>query len=228
MPKILERLVGQLEAKGKDKGSAFAIATSQLQKHGVLKKGTQELTPKGAERQAMGAEGRAKDRAAQGSSHSPSDFTYSNKTNRATLAEDKMPKAKRYQDGGLSSDPQAGQLSAGYWDRVRKETEDKAALKEALDRQKRAGGEILKQPPVPPIDARARPMPVPSPARPAPPPTAEFQARGGISRSAGSFAQGGPPLGRSGGETAKNVQRMLRSSGYDDTTPVTIGPSRRR
>lgn len=86
MPKILERLVGQLEAKGKDKQSAFAIATSQLQKHGVLKKGSQELTPKGEKRQALGNAGRAKDRAAKYSgNHKPSDYTYDPKTNYAKL-----------------------------------------------------------------------------------------------------------------------------------------------
>ena len=53
MPKILDRLVGQLEAKGKPKGQAFAIATSALQKSGNLKKGTQEATPKGVVRGNM-------------------------------------------------------------------------------------------------------------------------------------------------------------------------------
>ncbi|MGZ3581796.1 MAG: hypothetical protein ACXVCO_10105 [Ktedonobacterales bacterium] len=86
MPAILERLVSQLQAKGKDKSSAFAIATSQLQKHGELKKGTQQLTPKGAQRQAMGAAGRAKDRASKYSGrHAPSAYGYSAKTNQATL-----------------------------------------------------------------------------------------------------------------------------------------------
>jgi hypothetical protein len=85
MPKILERLVGQLEAQGKDKKSAFAIATSELQKAGDLKPGSQELTPKGAQRQAMGAAGRAKDRAAKRLGRSPEEFNYSKKTNRATL-----------------------------------------------------------------------------------------------------------------------------------------------
>lgn len=85
MPKILERLVSQLEAKGKDKSSAFAIATSQLQKHGVLKKGSQDLTAKGEKRQALGNAGRAKDRAAKRGDHPPSDFSYNPKTNRATL-----------------------------------------------------------------------------------------------------------------------------------------------
>jgi hypothetical protein len=89
MPKILERLVSQLEAKGKPKSSAFAIATSQLQKHGVLKKGTQELTPKGQVRQSLGNAGRAKDRAAARGSHQPSDFNYNPRTNQATLKKGK-------------------------------------------------------------------------------------------------------------------------------------------
>ena len=89
MPKILERLVSQLGAKGMPKDKAFAVATSQLQKHGVLKKGSQELTPKGEVRQALGNAGRAKDRAAQRGSHSPSDFSYNAKTNQATLKKGK-------------------------------------------------------------------------------------------------------------------------------------------
>jgi len=47
MPKILERLVQQLRAKGHSREEAYAIATSTLQKSGELKKGTQKLTPKG-------------------------------------------------------------------------------------------------------------------------------------------------------------------------------------
>lgn len=86
MPKILERLVGQLQAKGKDKSSAYAIATSTLQKSGSLDKHA-ELTKKGAKRQAMGAAGRAKDRAAKASGGKSSDYTYSSKTNRATKRE---------------------------------------------------------------------------------------------------------------------------------------------
>jgi hypothetical protein len=85
MPKILERLVSQLEAKGKPKSNAFAIATSQLQKHGILKRGSQELTSKGAQRQALGNAGRTKDRAAKASGHSPSEYNYSARTNQATL-----------------------------------------------------------------------------------------------------------------------------------------------
>ena len=89
MPKIMERLVNQLKAEGKPEGSAYAIATKQLQKSGVLKKGTQELTPKGAQRQAMGAAGRAKDRASKASGRATSEYGYNPRTNRATLKRNK-------------------------------------------------------------------------------------------------------------------------------------------
>lgn len=85
MPKILERLVSQLEAKGKTKQSAFAIATSTLQKSGSLKRGSQELTPKGKARSEMGAAGRAKDRAAAVSNHKASEYTYNQMKNTARL-----------------------------------------------------------------------------------------------------------------------------------------------
>ena len=85
MPKILERLKSQLVAKGMPKANAYAVATSQLQKHGVLKPGSQKLTPKGETRNAMTAGERAKDRAAHASKHSPAQFNYNAKTNRATL-----------------------------------------------------------------------------------------------------------------------------------------------
>ena len=62
MPKILERLVNQLKAKGKDKSSAYAIATSALQKSGNLKKGTQQATSKGIKRGKMTPEQRKKSR----------------------------------------------------------------------------------------------------------------------------------------------------------------------
>lgn len=92
MPKILHRLVDQLKQKGMSDNSAWAIATKQQQKAGNLKPGTQELTAKGAKRQAMGAAGRAKDRAAKASGGSPSDYSYSSKTNTAT----------KYAKGGMA------------------------------------------------------------------------------------------------------------------------------
>lgn len=89
MPAILERLVSQLQSKGMSKSKAYAVATSQLQKSGVLKKGGTQLTAKGKKRQSMGASGRAKDRAAKGSKHKAKDYKYNRKTNRATLKKKK-------------------------------------------------------------------------------------------------------------------------------------------
>lgn len=86
MPKILERLVSQLEAKGMSKSKAFAVATSSLQKAGDLKPGSQQLTEKGEVRQKMGAAGRAKDRAATKSGkHGTAEYKYNQLTNRARL-----------------------------------------------------------------------------------------------------------------------------------------------
>lgn len=85
MPKILERLVGQLQAKGKSKSAAFAIATSALQKSGNLKKGTQTATAKGTKRGNMSPGQRAKDRASKKSGRKKSDYKYNSKSNQATL-----------------------------------------------------------------------------------------------------------------------------------------------
>lgn len=85
MPAILERLVSQLRAKGKSKSSAYAIATSALQKSGNLKKGSTKATAKGKKRGKMTPSARAKDRASKGSGKSTSSYNYNTKTNRATL-----------------------------------------------------------------------------------------------------------------------------------------------
>ena len=83
MPKILERLVKQLKANGKSTSSAFAIATSALQKSGNLKPGTQEPTAKGIKRGEMTPAARAKDRAATASNSSPSEYKYNKNNNSA-------------------------------------------------------------------------------------------------------------------------------------------------
>lgn len=83
--KILTRLKSQLKAKGFDKGEAARIAISSLQKTGNLKKGSTAPTSQGVKRGEMGAEGRAKDRAAKYSGRKTGDFVYNKKTNRATL-----------------------------------------------------------------------------------------------------------------------------------------------
>jgi len=84
--KIITRLENQLKAKGVDKKSAARIAVSQMQKAGNVKKGGVEATSKGKKRAAMGAGGRAKDRAIKRRGKGKaSDYKYSKKTNRATL-----------------------------------------------------------------------------------------------------------------------------------------------
>jgi hypothetical protein len=85
VPKILDRLVKQLQQKGMDKSSAYAIATSRLQKSGNLRKGTNQPTKKGIRRGNMTPYQRAKDRASKRTGKSTSKFKYNSKTNRATL-----------------------------------------------------------------------------------------------------------------------------------------------
>ena len=85
MPDILDRLVKQLEKKGINKSSAYAIATSKLQKSGNLKKGTNKATSKGTKRGNMTASQRAKDRASKKSGKSVSKYKYNSQTNKATL-----------------------------------------------------------------------------------------------------------------------------------------------
>jgi len=84
MPKILERLVLQLKAKGKSGKVAYAIAVSALQKSGNLKKGSLKATTKGTKRGSMTAGERAKNRQAKYDKAKPSDYVYNKKTNRAT------------------------------------------------------------------------------------------------------------------------------------------------
>ena len=88
--KIVDRLVSQLTAKGMDNNKAHAVARSQLQKHGILKKGSEELTDKGKKRNSMTAGERAKDRAAKKDGKSPKDYKYNKKTNIATQKEETM------------------------------------------------------------------------------------------------------------------------------------------
>jgi len=83
MPKILTRLTNLLKAKGMSSGQAAAVATSQLQKHGILRDG--QLTAKGKVRNSMSPAERAKDRQSKVSGHPTSDYKYNKKTNLATL-----------------------------------------------------------------------------------------------------------------------------------------------
>jgi len=97
--KIYDRLVQQLRDKGTPLDRAHAIATAQLQKSGVLKRGTRKLTKKGKKRQAMGAAGRAKDRAANRSGRKPSDYNYNPRTNGATLKNSYEPEGNMLEEG---------------------------------------------------------------------------------------------------------------------------------
>ena len=77
---LKKRLTRQLAARGVDNAKGMAMAL--LHKRGdVDAKGN--LTAHGKERQALGAAGRAKDRAAKASGGSASDYTYDPKTNSA-------------------------------------------------------------------------------------------------------------------------------------------------
>lgn len=82
MPKIVERLVSQLEAKGIKKSSAYAIAVSKMKKSGNIdSKGN--ATSKGITRGNMTPSERAKDRAAKSSGGKVSDYKYNSKNNTA-------------------------------------------------------------------------------------------------------------------------------------------------
>ena len=82
MPRLLNRLTRQLASKGvKD---AKGMAVGLLKKRGQMSS-SGSLTSEGKKRQALGAGGRAKDRAAKASNRKVSDFKYNSKTNRATL-----------------------------------------------------------------------------------------------------------------------------------------------
>ena len=89
-PEILDRLIQQLKDKGMDNDKANAVARSQLQKNGVLKKGSDELTDKGEKRNSMTPAERAKDRAAKKDGKTPKEYKYNKKTNIATQKEETM------------------------------------------------------------------------------------------------------------------------------------------
>lgn len=81
MAKLLARLTSQL--KGKNIKNASAVAKALAKKAGNVSS-SGKLTAQGKKRQARGAAGRAKDRAAKYSGNKASDYKYNPKTNRAT------------------------------------------------------------------------------------------------------------------------------------------------
>lgn len=82
MSKLQERLTRQLASRGV-KG-AKNVALGLLKKRGHVNEDG-SLTPEGSKRQALGNDGRAKDRAAKATkaSDKPSDFKYDPRTNKA-------------------------------------------------------------------------------------------------------------------------------------------------
>lgn len=82
MPAIFERLKRQLASRGV-KGAA-GMAMALLKKRGQISSDG-KLTAKGKQRQALGNDGRAKDRASKKSGKSAKNYKYNPKTNRATL-----------------------------------------------------------------------------------------------------------------------------------------------
>ncbi len=80
---LQKRLTRQLVGRGAK--NAKQLADNLLTKRGHLKDG--KLTAEGKKRQALGNDGRAKDRAAKysGGKNKPSDYKYNPKTNMATL-----------------------------------------------------------------------------------------------------------------------------------------------
>lgn len=85
MPKpITKRLTEQLQAKGMSEEKARAVAYKKMRAAGNVDS-SGKMTKKGKKRSAMGAAGRAKDRAAKASGKKKSQYKYSKRTNRATL-----------------------------------------------------------------------------------------------------------------------------------------------
>lgn len=84
-PKILKRLIKQLEDKGMPASKAVPVAVSALRKSGNLKQGSLEPTKKGITRGNMTPGERAKDRASKESGRPTSEYKYNAKTNKATL-----------------------------------------------------------------------------------------------------------------------------------------------
>lgn len=80
---LIERLTEQLKDSGTPLDDARGLALSILRDRGHVEQYSEALTAEGARRDAMGAEGRALDRAAKASGRPANHFTYDRQTNRA-------------------------------------------------------------------------------------------------------------------------------------------------
>lgn len=82
---LIERLTEQLMDSGTAPHVARDMALSILRDRGHVEKHSEALTAEGRRRDAMGAAGRAIDRAAKATGRQAHEFTYDTSTNRATL-----------------------------------------------------------------------------------------------------------------------------------------------
>lgn len=80
---LIERLTEQLKDSGTSSHEARGMALSILRDRGHVERHSEQLTAEGQKRDAMGAAGRAIDRAAKASKKAERDFTYDPATNRA-------------------------------------------------------------------------------------------------------------------------------------------------
>ena len=82
---LIERLTEQLKDTGTPAHKARDMALSILRERGHVEKHSEQLTAEGKRRDAMGAAGRAIDRASKASGRPGHRFEYDTRTNRAIL-----------------------------------------------------------------------------------------------------------------------------------------------
>jgi hypothetical protein len=82
---LIERLTEQLKDSGTAPHVARDMALSILRERGHVNPHNEELTKKGRERDQLGADGRAIDRATKASGRPATDYRYDTRTNRAIL-----------------------------------------------------------------------------------------------------------------------------------------------
>lgn len=82
---LIDRLTEQLKDSGTPAKVARDMALSILRERGHVHPNSETLTAEGAERDRMGAAGRAIDRASKNSGRQVQDYTYDTQTNRAVL-----------------------------------------------------------------------------------------------------------------------------------------------
>lgn len=82
---LIERLTEQLKDSGTAHHEARGMALNILRDRGHVEKHSEELTAEGQRRDAMGAAGRAIDRASKTTGNAKHGYVYDPRTNRAVL-----------------------------------------------------------------------------------------------------------------------------------------------